>query len=497
MTRKHGEGAIRPAAVAGMFYPADPAELRSTIDQLLADTGRPHPAGFGARVQDATPFVHESDTNVATPKALIAPHAGYIYSGAVAGAAYRLLSSARGKISRVVLLGPSHRFAFAGMATPSAHAFETPLGVVPVDHQWLDRAREVPFFGVWDDTHEGEHCLETQLPFLQRVLGDFAIAPIICGRVSGEQVADVLDKLWGGPETVVIVSSDLSHYLDYQTCHALDAATCAAIERLDPVELTPEQACGATPVNGLLVAARRRGMRVETLDLRNSGDAAGPRDRVVGYGAWGFWDPVTALQLSDEMVRRHGAIMNDLARRAITTGGSPPTENIPAALEKAGACFVTLHKAGNLRGCCGSVMAWRPLIEDIRANALLAAFDDPRFFPLGRVEWDEISLSVTLLSPLQAMNFESEADLLSQLEPHRDGLLIEDAGRCALFLPAVWESAPDKQEFLAHLKAKAGLPTDHWSETFRASRFTTAHTEEEALCLAQSNDELAFAYQSS
>ena len=192
-------------------------------------------------------------------------------------------------------MGPSHRFALNGMATTAARGFETPLGVVPVDHHWLDQVRDHPLFGVSDDAHEGEYCLETQLPLLQHVLGDFTIAPIICGRVSGEQVADLLDKLWGGPETVIVVSSDLSHYLDYQTCRALDSMTCAAIERLDPVELTPEQACGAAPVNGLLAAARRRGMRVETLDLRNSGDTAGPRDRVVGYGAWGFWDQDAAL----------------------------------------------------------------------------------------------------------------------------------------------------------------------------------------------------------
>lgn len=492
MTRIHWEGAIRPAAVAGMFYPADPVELRSAVDQLLAGGGSPQPAVSDARVHDAMPFAHVSDTNAATPKALIAPHAGYIYSGAVAGAAYRLLANARGKISRVVLLGPSHRFAFNGMATTSAHAFETPLGVVPIDHQWLDQLRDHPRFGVSDEAHEGEHCLETQLPFLQRMLGNFTIAPILCGRVSRDEVADVLDKLWGGPETVIIVSSDLSHYLDYQTCRALDASTCAAIERLVPVELTPEQACGATPVNGLLAAARRRGMRVETLDLRNSGDTAGPRDRVVGYGAWAFWEQDTALQLSDEMVRRHGALLNDMARQAIAGGGSL-AGNLPAAFERNGACFVTLHKAGMLRGCCGSVMAWRPLIEDIQANALRAAFDDPRFFPLEQFEWNEISLSVTLISPLQSMSFESEADLLSQLQPYRDGLLIEEAGRRALFLPAVWKTVSGKQEFLAHLKAKAGLPADHWSSTFRSSRFTTTQTTEEALCLARSNDELAFA----
>ena len=436
--------------------------------------------------------VNESDA--ATPKALIAPHAGYVYSGAVAGAAYRLLTKARGKVSRVVLLGPSHRFAFSGMAATSASAYETPLGVVPIDRQGLDQACDVPLLGFTDEAHEGEHCLETQLPFLQVVLGDFKLIPIICGRVSGEQVADLLDRLWGGPETLIVVSSDLSHYLDYQTCRALDEATRAVIERLDPVALTPEQACGATPVNGLLTAARRRGMRVRTLDLRNSGDTAGPRDRVVGYGAWAFWEQEATISHSDDMARRHSALMNEIARRAICgDDASQPSENLPAAFSRAGACFVTLHKAGRLRGCCGSPMARRPLVEDIRANAFRSAFGDPRFGPLERMEWDEVSLSVTLLSPFQPMSFESEVDLLSQLQPHRDGLVIEDAGRGALFLPAVWKTLTNKQEFLAHLKAKAGLSRDHWSPNFRASRFWTTQTVEERLRHAASEEEFEFA----
>ena len=229
-----------------------------------------------------------NEADAVAPKALISPHAGYVYSGAVAAAAYRLLARARGKVSRVVLLGPSHRFPFSGMAATSARAYETPLGVVPIDQQWLEQARDVPFFGISDEAHEGEHCLETQLPFLQQVLGDFRLAPIICGHADTEQVANLLDRLWGGPETVIVVSSDLSHYLDYQVCRALDEASCAAIERLDPLALTSERACGAVPVKGLLTAAGRRGMQVKTLDLCNSGDTAGPRDRVVGYGAWAF-----------------------------------------------------------------------------------------------------------------------------------------------------------------------------------------------------------------
>jgi MEMO1 family protein len=481
MIETHPASAIRPAAVAGLFYPADPSELQSNVKGLLAK------GGFARAAADAQKEADAFAENASPPKALIAPHAGYVYSGAVAGAAYRLLAKARGRISRVVLLGPSHRVAFAGMASTSASAYETPLGLVPIDREWLDRARGLPLFGILDEAHEGEHCLETQLPFLQVVLGDFKLVPIICGRVGAEAAADLLEALWGGPDTLIVVSSDLSHYLDYQACRTLDNKTRAAIERLDPVALSSEQACGAAPVNGLLTAARRRGLRVTTLDLRNSGDTAGPRHRVVGYGAWAFWEENAKIASGDDddIVSRHGAVMNDVARRAICGDkASQASEKLPPAFGRAGASFVTLRKAESLRGCCGSVTARRPLAEDIRANAARSAFRDPRFAPLQPIEWAQVSLTVTLLSPLQPMRFEGESDLLSQLRPHRDGLLIEDAGRQALFLPAVWEQLTQREDFLAHLKAKAGLSPGHWSPSFRACRFLTTHTVEESLLQA-------------
>ncbi|ARN81600.1 AmmeMemoRadiSam system protein A [Methylocystis bryophila] len=188
------------------------------------------------------------------------------------------------------------------------------------------------------------------------------------------------------------------------------------------------------------------------------------------------------MTAADDLVSRHGAMMNDLARRAICgESSSQPSEKLPPEFGRAGASFVTLHRAGSLRGCCGSVSARRPLVEDIKANAVRSAFSDPRFAPLQRLEWGTLSLTVTLLSPLEPMRFEGEADLLSQLQPHRDGLLIEDAGRQAIFLPAVWEMLNEKEEFLAHLKAKAGLAQGHWSPAFRASRFSTAQSAAEPL----------------
>ena len=311
--RTHRESVIRTAAVAGLFYPAEPTELRSTVDRLLwngrvnqsagARRGTLKPAEPNALAANVVAFPgggNEADAVV--PKALISPHAGYIYSGAVAAAAYRLLARARGKVSRVVLLGPSHRFPFSGMAATSARAYETPLGVVPIDQQWLEQARDVPFFGVSDEAHAGEHCLETQLPFLQQVLGDFTLAPIICGDVDAEQVANLLDRLWGGPETVIVVSSDLSHYLDYQACRALDEETRAAIERLDPLALMfraslRRRACeGSAHRRG---AAWDAGQDARSVQFRRYGRAAGSRCRLWRLGLLG-----TASDVGIQ--RRHG-----------------------------------------------------------------------------------------------------------------------------------------------------------------------------------------------
>lgn len=258
-------GSIRPAAVAGAFYPADPRVLARTIDELVAtSTG-----GRG----DAHAF--------------IVPHAGLEYSGPVAASVYGRLATAATARTRVVLLGPSHRVAFSGLAVPGAAAFETPLGRVPIDEDACAALLELPFVKVLPSAHAKEHSLEVQVPFLQRVLGAFSLVPLVVGDASTEQVAQVLERLWGGPETVVLVSSDLSHFHPYGDAQRLDAETAKRIMTLD-AGLEGDEACGCRPVNGLLEVARRRGLRCTQLDLRNSGDTAADRSRVVGYGAFAF-----------------------------------------------------------------------------------------------------------------------------------------------------------------------------------------------------------------
>lgn len=265
LTRGRG---VRPVAVAGRFYPGDPDQLREFVDTALKQA----PARTGQGV----------------PKALIAPHAGYPYSGPIAASAYSQLSPGRETITRVVLVGPSHFVHFRGLAVSSAAAFETPLGVVPVDTRARDNVRQLPQVQVLDDAHAQEHALEVQLPFLQMVLDQFSIVPLTVGEASYREVSEVLEAVWGGPETVIVVSSDLSHYYESQTARRLDQATAEAIHDLDPDGVVEERACGRIPICGLLLSARKHRLGVRVLDLRNSGDTAGPRHQVVGYGAFAF-----------------------------------------------------------------------------------------------------------------------------------------------------------------------------------------------------------------
>jgi AmmeMemoRadiSam system protein B len=222
------------------------------------------------------------------PKALIVPHAGYMYSGPVAANAFVLLEPSREVVERVVLLGPSHHVPFDGLAVPSNTAFETPLGRVPIDESTRRQLLDLPFVHVLDDAHHWEHSLEVQLPFLQEVLGTFAVLPIAVGQGAPERVSETLELAWGGDETVIVISSDLSHYYDYDTAKRMDATTAAAIESLEPERISHEDACGRVGVQALLEAARRHSLAARTLDLRSSGDTAGGRDEVVGYGAWAF-----------------------------------------------------------------------------------------------------------------------------------------------------------------------------------------------------------------
>ncbi|VAW70803.1 Candidate phosphomevalonate decarboxylase; COG1355, Predicted dioxygenase [hydrothermal vent metagenome] len=256
---------IRPAAVAGMFYPDDPQQLKSEISQYLN---------------------RASSSSSSVPKAIIVPHAGYIFSAPVAANAYHLLTPEIQKIKQVILLGPSHHLAFDGIATPDADYFATPLGKIKINHSLCLKAQSLDFVQTNNPAHQREHSLEVQLPFLQVILNDFELTPLVVGNCDMESISQLLELLWGGAETLIVISTDLSHFHNYQVANRLDRKTSQAIEQLQPDLISSENACGKAPLNGLLTLARKKQLTIDCLDLRNSADTAGSMDRVVGYGAY-------------------------------------------------------------------------------------------------------------------------------------------------------------------------------------------------------------------
>ena len=449
---------VRPAAVAGTFYPANPRELAREVDDMLG-----HSAGGGL----APGF----------PKALIVPHAGYVYSGSVAAEAYERLLPARGIVRRVVLLGPCHRVPVRGLALPEAAAFTTPLGQVPIDQEAVKLLAGLPQVVVSSAVHAEEHALEVQLPFLQRVLGEFSLVPLAVGAATPEEVSEVIEKLWGGEETLIVISSDLSHYHPYDEACAIDRGTARAI--LDySTGIDHEQACGATPVAGMLLAAKRHTLEVELLDLRNSGDTAGGRARVVGYASFAFWDGAPGF------AEQHRRTLLEIARNSIEAAlGVSKLKLLPdeSWLKSARASFVTLTQDGRLRGCIGSLEAHRPLGEDVRHNARAAALSDPRFPPLTREELAGTRIEVSLLSTPKLLAFADHADLIAQLRPGEDGLVLECGDACGTFLPQVWESLSDPERFVAELKRKAGLSPDVSTAKCRIQRYRVLKWKEKTL----------------
>ncbi|MCB9946297.1 MAG: AmmeMemoRadiSam system protein B [Rhodospirillaceae bacterium] len=445
---------IRQPAVAGRFYPGDPRVLGAAVDGYLSEAG---------------------DLWDMRPKAIIAPHAGYVFSGAIAGTAFAAVRALAHEIRRVVLLAPAHRLGFPGLAVPAADAFATPLGHVPVDRDGVATALAQPGVQVLDAAFDGEHALEVELPFLQRVLQEFRLVPLLVGSATAEQVDGVLSALWGGAETLIVISSDLSHYNDDPTARKLDGTASRAIETIDPAALNGHFACGYRAITGLLLRARALDLRATTLDLRNSGDAAvGSRDRVVGYGAYAF-EYAEGAQLPAPYRERLMGLVHRTLERVVAGEAEAPVDlsGYPLPLRAVRNTFVTLELNGRLRGCVGTIQPMLPLAADVAANTRKAAVSDRRFKPLTKDELPGITASISILSHNRPLAFTSEADLLAQLRPGVDGLIIRDGDRRALFLPKVWDTLPDGRQFLAQLKSKAGLAQGYWSDTLKAWRFTT------------------------
>jgi MEMO1 family protein len=461
---------VREPAVAGLFYPRDKAALSKTVETLLA----------GAPAQ-----------KVPRLRALVCPHAGYEYSGPTAAAGYRLLAGQ--KYRTVILLAPSHYALFSGAAVSSADVFRTPLGDVPISEQAKPLAKQPPFIleprclvqrPSWsaqssrplppqgeDTADTWEHADEVQVPFLQKTLQDFKLLPIVLGEVDAAKVATGLAPLLQDT-TLLVASSDLSHYHPYDIAKDLDARCVRAITNLDLEAVRSAEACGKGPILAIMNLAKIKGWQARLLDHRNSGDATGDKSAgVVGYAAVAFYEPgqeaPAAGAPAGYALDEKKFLMNlakQTVREVVTNGKLPAVEEktVPPKLAERKGCFVTLTKKGQLRGCIGHIMAVEPLYLAVLDNARGAAIQDFRFPRVQPAELPELEFEVSVLTEPQPLEFKSPEDLLGKLQPHQDGVVLKIAGRTSTFLPQVWEQLPDKVEFLNHLAAKAGVGPEDW-----------------------------------
>jgi MEMO1 family protein len=452
---------VRRPAVAGLFYPGEEGALSKAIDGYLAGVPEHH---------------------IPRLKGLVCPHAGYEFSGQTAAIAYKLLAGR--DVQTVVVMGPSHYALFQGACIPKADAYQTPLGLVPISEKARALASVAPFVlepqckvqrpGWWrqapkpapeegQDTPETwEHSVEVQVPFLQQVLKNFQILPVVIGEADPAQAAKALANRIDD-KTIVVASSDLSHYHTYQAAKGLDDRCVKAICDLDIEAMAGQEACGKLPILTLLHLARQKGWKAQLLDYRNSGDVSGDKDRVVGYTAVAFYAPAP-----ENLPASERKFLLDLARKtlvSVTGGGSVPDvaeKDVPPKLAEKQACFVTLTKDGALRGCIGHLMAVEPLHQAVAENARNAALRDPRFPPVQPGELDKIKIEISVLTAPQSLAFSSPDDLLSKLHPNEDGVLLHIGPRTATFLPQVWAQIPDKVKFLEHLSQKAGCERSDW-----------------------------------
>ena len=474
---------VRLPAVAGAFYPRDPRELAGAVDDLLATITVPPLQG--------------------RLRALVAPHAGYAYSGPTAAHAFKLLTGR--DYSTVMVLGPSHFAHFKGACLPASDAYGGPLGEVPVSPLVKRLANQRPFVleprcrvdrPPWGRPHPAgeatpetwEHAIEVEIPFLQRTLGRFDVLPVLYGDVEPSDVARELSPLLTD-NSLLVVSTDLSHFHAYREAQGLDRSCVEAMCQLDEHRMAHEEACGRAPLCSLLRIAKERGWQAHLLDCRNSGDTAGDRSRVVGYAAIAFFDRTVEESTTEAGSLSPGdrRFLLQLARQSIVSAVSGPDTSTPSPLEippacrERRACFVTLRAKGKLRGCIGTLTSSQPLFQAVIRNARDAAMRDSRFPAVRVEEMEALCLEVSVLTEPVRMSFLGPQDLLSQLRPLLDGVLLEVGGRRATFLPQVWEQLPDKAEFMAQLCHKAGLAPDAWQDSEAViSRYQVEHFSETA-----------------
>ncbi len=447
----------KKSSFAGSFYPESPEELNNLLESF----------------KEIQTFDYKS-------KAIIVPHAGYVYSGHAAMAAFQHLEASE----NFFIIAPSHHEDFNNIALPEFTYFETPLGNIEVNNKLIAEIAEKFPSIVADEIFENEHSIEVQLPFIQNLFMphkqnavDFVknlkklgkkirIIPILVGNCDYRLISDLISTYW--ENSSFIISSDLSHYYTQQQCRQIDTYTATVIETGRIEFLEQQQACGLIGIKGLVDFANNNECAMIRAEMYNSGDISSDKDKVVGYGSWFMYED----SRNDFIETYFSKYVLKVAKSSIIAAINQEEfipHKIPAVLTQFGASFVTLKLNGELRGCIGSVYPTKPLILDIIDNAKNAAFQDPRFEPLTIEELEGLEISVSILSAIERIDFKDERDLLSKIHPH--GVILVERDKRAVYLPVVWEQLPDKEIFLNSLKEKAGLPPNYFSRTIEAYKF--------------------------
>lgn len=457
---------VRPTAVAGTFYPQDPTELRNMVQGFLAKAPlSPH----------------------GEPEAFVAPHAGYVYSGQIAAYGYKNLKQAPADAPRrVYVLAPSHRVYLEGISVGNYTAYQTPLGVVEIDQEMVAKIAGLPDVSRDIDSHKQDHALEVHLPFLQETVVNFRLVPIMVGDISGGHLADILASCWI-PGDLLIISSDLSHFHPYEKAVELDQVSHEAMFSGNPRKIESCESCGRTGMSALLEIARRQHWQPLLVNYGNSGDTTGDRGRVVGYATYLFYPEYAIGEQTAPPPKNHDqapdlpSLVRNHLQQALTgqpgTNAQALTARYPD-LGNLGASFVTLTKAGTLRGCIGSLAAHRSLAEDLLDNGVAAAVRDPRFPPVTADELALLKVEVSILSPAQPLSYRDADDLLALLKPGVHGVILQKDGYRSTFLPQVWEQLPNPKMFLEHLCKKAGLSGDCWQHNPQISTYTVEKVKE-------------------
>ncbi|MDD3238096.1 MAG: AmmeMemoRadiSam system protein B [Candidatus Gastranaerophilales bacterium] len=446
---------IKQSSAMGTFYFEDKKELLSQLKTI---------------------FSHEKVYDVES-RAIIVPHAGYVFSGALAAKGYQCLKKT---IKNIFIISPVHYVPIDEVTLCSYDFFKTPLGTIPVNKDIV--ADIVKHFGaqVSDIPFEKEHAIEVQIPFIQYLYEDVRIIPVLASGNQVEKISNIIKKYYKDEENAFVISTDLSHFHTDVEAKKIDKITAEMIEQQDLSGFQSEQACGSTGLCAAVDFAKANQYSFIRIGLTNSAAVTADKDRVVGYGAWMLQE----MTKSEFIKEYFSPFAISVCYKSIAMGlnnkkldAQVELKVIPPVFDELGASFVTLKTDGSLRGCIGSIIAHRPLIADLINNASAAAFQDPRFAPLTEDEFDNLDISISLLSAPMKIEFSGEQDLLQKIKPFEDGIIIKDGAHQAVYLPSVWEQLPEKVMFLNSLKQKAGLRPDYFSKTFEAYRFSAIHID--------------------